>query len=514
MVQPLGGAASQTPARQDSEDHSPDVPGYLAALRRGAWLMVLIVVPLTGTVLALSLLLPKTYSATASLVLEEPSGVLEAPSADTSARRLATIRRLLTSRGVLERAAADLPGESADTLEDKVTASVDELADIVEVKALDDDPVGAAAIANGVTSTFLEARRAAERQQLTVARRELEQALRRLESSGGTASEIQALRQRRDELSVREAGVSAGLQVAESARPADGPDSPRPVQNTIFAFFAALFLAVLAALGRGLMAPRLSGPRELTARTGLQPLVVMPARRRRRRAAEAAEAYQALAASVRLQLSESQRVVLVSGAHPDADRAAVAVGLGRALASSGLPTLLVSADLRRPTLHKQLSVPQAPGLGEVLSALERDPGESAAELIRSATRARERPTRGELRALPSGDTAQHPAAMLAGESLGVVFEHLGRSEYRYVVVEGPSLLGPIDGQLVARWADAILVVCRLDALSPDDAVELGEGLARLHAPVLGSVVIGGTQVRYSLPAWTPVREKGEVTEGV
>jgi hypothetical protein len=27
-------------------------------------------------------------------------------------------------------------------------------------------------------------------------------------------------------------------------------------------------------------------------------------------------------------------------------------------------------------------------------------------------------------------------------------------------------------------------------------------------------VIGGTQVRYSLPAWTPVREKGEVTEGV
>ena len=60
-----------------------------------------------------------------------------------------------------------------------------------------------------------------------------------------------------------------------------------------------------------------------------------------------------------------------------------------------------------------------------------------------------------------------------------MFEELGSSEYRYVVVEGPPLLGPVDGQLVARWADAVLVVCRLDRLSPDDATELGEVVAQL-----------------------------------
>ena len=143
----------------------------------------------------------------------------------------------------------------------------------------------------------------------------------------------------------------------------------------------------------------------------------------------------------------------------------------------------------------------------MLGTLEEDPGESAAELIRAATRSHERPSRGELRALVSGDISQHPAALLSGESLGVVFEELAGSEYRYVIVEGPTLLGPIDGQLVARWADAVLVVCRLDRMSPDEAVELGEVLARLRAPVLGSVVMGGTRVRYSLPAWTPVRAK-------
>ena len=127
--------------------------------------------------------------------------------------------------------------------------------------------------------------------------------------------------------------------MSEPARPPDDPVSPKPAQNTLFAFFAALFLAVLAALARDVIAPRVSGPRQLTALTGLPSLVVMPPARGRRRAAQAAEAYQALAASLKLQLSDSQRIVLVTSAHRGEERAAVAVGLGRALSASGVPAL-------------------------------------------------------------------------------------------------------------------------------------------------------------------------------
>ena len=269
------------------------------------------------------------------------------------------------------------------------------------------------------------------------------------QASGASAAEIRAVRDRLAELSVSRIGGGDELRLAEAARPPESAAAPRPLQSTIFALFASIFIAVLAALGRDLVSPRLAGPRQLTALTGLSPLVVMPSGRRRGRAARADEAYQALAASVRLQLSESQRVVVVTSPHVDAGRAEVSVGLGRALSSSGVPTLLASADLRHPMIHEKLGVPQAPGLGEVLGTLEADPGESAAGLIRTATRSHQRPSPGELRALPSGDISHHPAALLSGESLGVVFEELGHSEYRYVIVEGPPLLGPIDGQLVA-----------------------------------------------------------------
>jgi Mrp family chromosome partitioning ATPase len=479
----------------------------VAALRRGSWLMVLIVVPLTATVLVLSLVLPKTYTATASLVLDERRGVLDTGNGETSVRRLATTQRLLTSRDVLERAAEELPGETADTLEDKVEVTAEDAADIIRIQASDSTAEGAAAIANGMARTFLAGERAAQARTDAATRRELEDLLGRLEASGASAAEIRTVRDRLAELSVSGIGEGGELRLAEAARPPESAAAPRPLQSTIFALFASIFIAVLVALGRDLVSPRLTGPRQLTALTGLTPLVVMPAGRRRGRAARSDEAYQALAASVRLQLSESQRIVVVTSPHVDAGRAEVGVGLGRALSSSAVPTLLASADLRRPMIHEELGVPQAPGLGEVLSALEADPGESAAGLIRAATRSHQRPSPGELRALPSGDISQHPAALLSGDSLGVVFEELGRSEYRYVIVEGPPLLGPIDGQLVARWADAVLVVCRLDRMSPEEAVELGEVLARLRAPVLGSVVLGGSRVRYSLPAWTPVRAK-------
>jgi succinoglycan biosynthesis transport protein ExoP len=497
-------AGVRTEFQPGADEQPTDASRYLAALRRGSWLIALIVVPLTATVLVLSLTLPKSYTATASLVLEERSGVIAPADNESATRRLATIRSLLTSRDVLARATGELPGETLTTLEDKVTASVDDVASIIRVEAGDGDAEGAAAIANEVTRVFLDQRRMAEGRRLAEARRELEEALERARASRAT-DEVQALRERLSELSVSEVAVGDELRVAQPARPPEDPSSPRPLQNTLLAFFAALFVAVLAAVGRDVLAPRVRSPRELTTLTGLTPLVVLPARRSRRSAAETAEAYQALAASLRVQLSDSQRVVLVTGAQESDDRAGVAVGLGRALSSSDVPTLLMSADLRGPGLHKQLGVPQAPGLGNVLESLEQPGDEHPGELIRAVTRAHEHPSRGELRGLPAGQPHQHPAAVLSGDSLGTVFEELGRSEYRYVVVEGPPLLGPIDGQLVARWVDAILVVCRLDRLWPGEAAELGEVLGRLEAPVLGAVVIGGSRVRYALPAWTPRR---------
>jgi succinoglycan biosynthesis transport protein ExoP len=488
-------------------DEPVDVPRFLAAVRRGWWLIALIVIPFTGAVLVLSLVLPKTYDATARLVVQDDGGALAGGDNDAMTRRLATIQSLLTSREVLTSAAEDLPRETAETLEDKVSASVDDVASIVDIQATDGDAAGAAAIANGVADTFVEQRRGRERERFAAARRDLQAALDRLGGEPGTSVERAALRQRLSELSVAEVAAGDELEIAEAARPADAPSSPRPLENTLFALFASTFLAVLAIVGREALAPRLSGPRELSRLTGLVPLVVLPAARWRPRPRQAAEAYQTLAADVRLH-SDAQRVIVVTSAHREEERSTVAEGLARALADGGVPTLLVAADLRRPRLHQRLGIPQAPGLAEVLSALEHSGGDDAAEVIRAAVHAPRPDAGGRLRVLPSGSASLHPATLLSGEALGALFDALRSSKYRFVIVEGAPLTGPIDGQLLARGADAVLVVCRLDRLSPSEATELAELLARIDTPALGAVVIGGTAASYALGAPTAARVAG------
>ena len=496
---------SGVPLGDAADDQPVDVPRFLAAVRRAWWLIALIVIPFTGVVLVLSLVLPNTYDATARLVVQSQSGALAAGDNESMTRRLATIRTLLTSRDVLTRAADQLPRETADTLEDKVSASVDQVASIVDLSASDGDAAGAAAIANQVANTFVQEQRGRERQRFAEARRDLQAALDRLRGTAGAAVEMAAIRQRLSELSVAELAASDEIEIAEAARPADAPSSPLPVQNTLFAFFASTFLAILAVVGREALAPRLSGPRELARLTGLVPLVVLPSPRWRPRPRQAAEAYQTLAADVRLQLPESRRVILVTSAHREEERSTVAEGLARALSDGGVPTLLVAADLRRPRLHERLGVPQAPGLAEVLNALEHSGDDGAAEVIRASVHAPRPDSGGRLRVLPSGTTARHPAALLSGDALRLLFDALARSRYRLVIIEGPPLMGAVDGQLLARVADAVLVVCRLDRLSPADATELAEVLARVDAPALGAVVIGGARASYSVGASTPAR---------
>ena len=202
-----------------AEDEAIDVPRYLAALRRGAWLIVAHRRPADRRPCSLlSLVLPKTYAAEATLVLDDTSTALAPSDAETSTQRLATIRTLLVSHDVLEQAAAKLDGETADTLEDKVDASVDDVASLITVKAEDGDAAGAAAIANGVAATYLERRQ--RRATAGASRRRARTSARR--SSACAATRRVARRRSRPSASGSASSASArspGPTSCRSARP-------------------------------------------------------------------------------------------------------------------------------------------------------------------------------------------------------------------------------------------------------------------------------------------------------
>jgi capsular polysaccharide biosynthesis protein len=249
-------------------DEPIEVGRYLGALRRSWLLILLIVVPLTAVVLLVSLSLSPSYRATAKIVVESGADPLESRDVQSVERRLATIKSLLTTRENLRRAARRVRGERAITLEDKVQASVDPSANIINVVATDDTARGAARVANAVATTFLATERRAERRRLNRARATLLRALAALEGVRGLQAQEEraAIRERLTDFNFGAANAGAELELAEAARPPSEAYAPRPVRNAIFAFFASMFVAVLVVLARDGLARARPAPRPAGAR--------------------------------------------------------------------------------------------------------------------------------------------------------------------------------------------------------------------------------------------------------
>ena len=321
-------------AGEPQDDRPVEVGRLVDALRRAAPLIALIVLPLTLAVLILSLLLPNEYRATARLVSDEPAGVLSTDDASTQ-RRLATVETMVRSRDVLTRAARALPGETQRSLQDKVQAKVDDVANIVDITATDGSAQEAADDANAVARAFLDQRRTAERLRLQRARADLEQALARLRGRPEATVEARAIRERLSELSVSEASIGEDLQLGEAATPPDGPSAPKPVQNTLFALFGSLLLAVLIALSRDALAPRVRNVRRLAELTGLEPLIVVPTSRRGRRGTRVPEVFLALAHVLEARMPPATRTLLVTSAVPGEHAPPVATNLARAFERQG-----------------------------------------------------------------------------------------------------------------------------------------------------------------------------------
>lgn len=474
---------------------------YTAALRRSRWLIVAIVAAFTGVVLTVSLVMPDVYRATAKLLVEESTGLFSDADAELVERRLSTMEALLTTPDVLGAAAARLPGETQESLEGSISAVLDPDVNIVNVSATNGDPRVAAEIANAVANAFIEQQAEVERGLLERTRDQLEEQLVELRSEAGADAEIAAIQQRISELSVGEGSVGSDLRLAQAAEPPSTPASPRPFRNAVLAFFAALFMAVLVVLGRDQFTPRVSNSRELGRLLDLPVLVGIPyvsRRGPRRRSLSGAEleAYEALAASLKLTLPKdrSPQVILVTGTLHAEGKTTATARLGQALAQSGSRTLLVSADLRVPRLQEMFNLKLDIGLSDLLAQPTRGGGSFPEGRMKRATRTvlREQAgrTRARLDVITSGSKSREPGRLITSDRMTNFVAHIRTLDYDYILVDAPPLIGIVDSQVLAGHADEIILVNRLDQLTLEQVQESRDVIDRLPKRPFGVVVIG------------------------
>ena len=401
--------------------------------RRAVFVATFILV--LGTIALVTFSLPKVYSTTAYLIVEqrgEAGNAFEAVQVNEVLTR--TYAELLQTRNV----AADVAEEvSFRTDADEVLQSVD--AAVVSQSQL--------------LSITAEAGNARDAQQL--------------------ADTYATVFVRRTN---REAGATAGLRVAERAPLADAPTRPQPRLYLLVGMLVALVAAAGVALLRHRLDQRLDVEPDAAEVLGLPVIARVPFRRAGGHGQE--EAYRFLLANLSFANGGKRpESIAVVSANEGEGKSTTSFNLALAAAELGISVVVVDADLRRPTLSRTADVAIDPGQAGLSTFLA---GGATVAITDLAV-----PVPGTLlEIIPAGPVPPNAAALLGSQGLAD-FAARARRVYDLVVFDTPPLTVGADASFVVAAADGAVMVIDPARAKRSAVTQAVEQLRRVRSGLLG-----------------------------
>lgn len=262
-----------------------------------------------------------------------------------------------------------------------------------------------------------------------------------------------ALLQRYKEIGVASGLGSNNVSIVDRATPPDKPSSPKPLLNVVIAAFVGLLAGIGLALLREQLDEGFSDPTEVERRLGVPLLGVVPRVDEEDRISEVrdpksglAEAY--LSIDSRLSFASEEgvpRVLTVTSTRPAEGKSTTAFALAYWLARSGSRTLFIDGDMRSPSVHELLDVPNRAGLSNVLSGSEK---------LESVVH----PSEGNaFDFLTAGPQPPNAAELLRGRGLAAMIEE-ALTRYDQVVIDSPPVMGLADAPILGAVAHGTVFV--------------------------------------------------------
>jgi capsular exopolysaccharide synthesis family protein len=175
-----------------------------------------------------------------------------------------------------------------------------------------------------------------------------------------------------------------------------------------------------------------------------------------------------------MQTTEQLRTVAVVSVNPGAGKTFTAVHLALSVAGLDVPVVLVDADLRRPSVHRQVGVDVSPGLSDLLA------GSPLGATVQRA------PDSDHLSVLSAGSPVPDPTGLVGGQAFSDALAELHRAAM--VVVDTPACGLFADGLAVSSQCDATIVVVDARGTKRRSLRRLIEQLRRVGANPIGVVV--------------------------
>jgi capsular exopolysaccharide synthesis family protein len=429
-----------------------ELKDYLRVMRRN-WITVVAcaLIGILGAGAASLLMKPGYKSETKLFVALQSSGsVSELTQGNAfSQARVQSYVKTVTTPTVLQPVIDSLGlNTTPRSLAQSIAATSDINTVLISISVQDESPVQAAAIAQAVSRSLIEAVDELEKP-----------------SQGGSSP--------------------VKLSIVTPATAPVMPSSPNVQMNLIVGLLVGLVAGIGLAVLRSILDTRIRGEADLRRVTDAavlggigfdadaikKPLLTQTAPQNPR-----AESFRQIRTNLQFaHVSHESKTVLVTSSVPGEGKSTTATNLAIALAQSGQTVALVDADLRRPMIAEYLG-------------LERDAGLTTALVGRADLDDLLQPWGSDqLYILASGQIPPNPSELLGSEKMKQLIIRL-ESAFDAVIIDAPPLLPVTDAAVLAQQVGGVVVVVGTQKVRTTDLEKSLAALEMVQADLLGVVL--------------------------
>lgn len=205
------------------------------------------------------------------------------------------------------------------------------------------------------------------------------------------------------------------------------------------------------------------------------------------------EAFKRLRTNVMISLGDKAKgknnIIGITSAQPSEGKSTVAINLAYSLAELDKSVILLDCDLRRPSIHANIGIPQIPGMTEVLSGEE--------NLSDVAKRYKSTVNDICFDIIVAGVLPNNPSEILSSSRFTRLLEAVSEA-YDVVILDLPPVNAVVDAAEVSGVTDGLVVVIRENHCARYVLKDCMEQLQYAKANILGFVLNGsvGGNKRY------------------
>jgi capsular exopolysaccharide synthesis family protein len=309
---------------------------------------------------------------------------------------------------------------------------------------------------------------------------------------------------------------TSNARVVDAARPSGVPYTPNVQFNLTLGMLGTLMCGVLFVVVRSRSDLRIQVPGVLGTQLNLRELGIIPAAKTdpavrtlprsgsrrdgnillprpdgltdglelvtlKRKPSIMAEAFRATMASIMFSGEhEKPSVLLFTSPSPREGKSTIVCNLAIAFAEIHNRVLLIDGDMRLPRLHKVFNIPNTSGLSDILH--ERGAIEDYVDQALSR-----KTSIPDLEVLPAGPARTNLSQLLYSSRMTELIRRLRRS-FDIILIDSPPVLSVPDARILARNADAVILVARAHQTQQEAAIAAARCFAEDGRRILGTIL--------------------------